>query len=228
MVQSHVPGLKIVAYWPALPRWGKVVIGVVMLAGVAGAIQWDPGVGPLLRPAIDRFLPFGGINKRLPFWYDPQHWAYYDQALRWQFVTFWSAFGNGVPGLPRAPLAALLILSGLAATGLVKSWKKSPVSEWQVRGLAFLALAVLAAFMMSLLRIDNPRPTSYIPTARHFYVAIVPVVLLLLLGWGAWLPAESRKVGLVGMVLGLYALVTWSILNVQIPWFAANWPIPFP
>lgn len=217
----------LLAYWSALPRWIRLAIGVVGSVALVLAVRWEPGVGLLLRPVVDRVLPFGELNGRLPYWYDPQNWTYYARALRWQFVTFWSAFGYGVPGLPRGPIIVLTGLSGLAAVGIVKSWKKARLSGWQGRALLFLGLCIGAALLMSFIRIDNPRPGSYFPTARHFFVAIVPVAILLLLGWGVWLPAPFRKYGLATILLCLHALAVWSILNVQIPWFVVNWPIPF-
>ena len=217
----------LLTFWPSLPLWGKVASGVVGTVGLVWALHWEPGVGPLLRPAIDQVFPFGGINQRLPFWYDQQNWSYYGHALRWQFVTFWSAFGYGVPGLPRGPLVVLSGLSGIAAVGVFKGWKQMRLSGWQARSLLFLAIVVSAALFMSFLRIDNPAPNSYVPTARHFFVAIIPVVIFLLVGWKAWLPARTWKYGMAGIVLGLYGLDVWSILTVQIPWFAANWPIGF-
>lgn len=218
----------LLAYWSVLPHLVKIGLGIFVLAALVWAAEWTPGVGPMLRPAIDASLPLGGVNGRLPFWYDPHSWPYYWRALRWQFVTFWSGFGNGVAGLPRGPMILLLILNALAMLGLVTGWKARKLSAEQVRILVFLAAAFSSALLISLMRIDNPSAGSYIPSARHFFIAIVPLVIFLLLGWERWLPAgKGQRVALAGIVLGLHLLNVWSILRVQLPWFAANWPIDF-
>ena len=75
---------------------------------------------------------------------------------------------------------------------------------------------------MSLIRIDPVGPEGtifYIPTARHFYVAILPTSLLLVMGWLAWWPARYQKYAAVGLILALYGLGLWSLLNVQLPYF---------
>lgn len=216
-------------YWPVLPRVVKIALGVGVLAVLVWAVKWQPGVGPLLRPTLDARLPLGGFNGRLPFWYDPHNWPYYWGALRWQFVTFWSGFGNGVAGLPRGPLVLLLALSALAALGLIGGWEARKLTREQVRVLIFFAVVVASALLVSLMRIDNPhRGGSYIPSARHFFIAIVPLAVLMLLGWTRWLPAgKGQRYALAGLVLSLHLLNVWSILAVQLPWFAANWPIGF-
>ncbi len=216
----------LIAYWPRLNRPLRIALGVSGAIVPIGAFRWHPGVGPLLREGIDRLLPAGGANWRLASWYDPANWPHYFAGIRWQFVTFWAAFGNGETGLPRAGIAILAVISLFAAIGLIialtQALRPGTQPGYRQRILIVYVLAVLAALGMSLARIDPPG--GYMPTARHFYVAIAPAVTLFLIGLGAWLPPARRRYtyGLLAVVV--YALGVWSLLYVQMPFFLNEWP----
>jgi hypothetical protein len=75
---------------------------------------------------------------------------------------------------------------------------------------------------MNLLRIDPVDAVghiAHIPTARYAYVAIVPSMFLLALGWGAWWPARRRRLALVILVSGVLAINLWLLITAQIPWY---------
>lgn len=181
----------------------------------------------LLRPQLNRLFPWGGINYRLLSYYDlPRNWPSYWNALRWQFVTFWTGFGNGAEGLPPIGLIPFALVTVVATAGLGRllvTQVRSPTwSSWQTRSLLSLLLAVGAMLAVSVLRIDpvNARgEIFYQPTARHFYNAIIPTVLFLAIGWLAWWPARQRRFGLISLVLMFYGLGVWSLFNVQLPYF---------
>jgi hypothetical protein len=225
----------LMAAWPGFPRVVKIGIGVAALLAVVAIFRWEPGVGPLLRPAIDRYFPYGGMNHRFMSWYDwGRTGGVYWPAVRWQFVSFWAAFATGVPGLPVWGVALLFALSAMGVIGLavqaIRHLRRGDLSGAQWRALILLVVAALTALALSLLRIDPPNQdgvSTYIPTARHFYTAIIPTVLLLLAGLGAWIRPAWRHRALAGLLLALFVLNVWSVLNVQIPWFLTNWPIPY-
>lgn len=225
----------LLAIWPWLPRGARIALIVTVVLIALLSVDWLAGGGPQVRHPISRLVPMGDLNRRLLSWYDWSHngtayWA----AVRWQFVSFWSAFGAGAAGLPWAGVAVLAAISGMGSLGLlvalIRRLRAGDLEGYQWRTLLFCIAAVGAALAMSLLRIDPPDPEGrirYVPTARHFYVAIAPTVMLLLVGLGAWIPPRLRRYGLAALVLLLYALSVWSALNVQIPWFRAKWPLPY-
>lgn len=225
----------LLALWPRLPRSVRIAILAMAIVTVAVSVDWLAAGGPQLHPRLSRLIPLGDLNRRLRSWYDWAHnGAAYWTAVRWQFVSFWSAFSTGVEGLPRPAVAILAAISGIGGTGallaLVRHLRARDVEGYQWRIVLFCATAVGATLVMSLLRIDPPNEQGripYIPTARHFYVAIVPTVMFLLIGLGAWVPPRLHRYGLAALMLLLYALGVWSVLNVQIPWFRAIWPVPY-
>jgi hypothetical protein len=208
--------------WHKLPKPAKVAIFSVPMLIAALAFTWIPGDGLLLRPSIDNLVPAGGLNSRLGLWYDPQNWSHYWSALRWLFVTFWAGFGTGVSGLPLGFIILFAAISGAALIGLVRVWRTSYLSKWQRQLILLFALTIFAALVLSFLRVDPPG--GYIPTARHLYVAIIPIQFFLLVGLGSWLPQRWRRVSFVGFVLFLNLVSVWSLIYVQLPWYVIHSP----
>nr|MBN1230181.1 hypothetical protein [Anaerolineae bacterium] len=219
--------------WPHLPKALKIATLLVGVAAIIYLVEWVPGTGPVLNENLNRLIGYG-VSRRLSSWYDwktngPMYWI----AIRWQFVSFWSAFSWGVPGLPVVGIIPLAFLSGLSGLGIIwgllKTLRGGYLNRDQWNVLIFWVVATLAIILLSLLRIDPPRPDggSYIPTARHMYAAIIPLVTLFLVGLGSLIPAAYRKYGLAVLALGLYILGLWSVVSIQVPWFIENWPIGY-
>jgi hypothetical protein len=201
--------------------WGSVPF--VNLVGNGSAEQgW-----PALRLAVDRRLPAAGLNYRLPSMFDcPRTWTAYWSAARWQFVTYWTGFGTGVAGGPRLVRVAFALLSIGASLGVVMmlpgALDADRMTGPERRGLAFATLAVIAVGVMNLLRIDPVDAVgrvAYVPTARYAYVAIVPAMMLLAVGWSAWWPARRRGLGLALLVAAMLGAGLWLFLMVQLPWY---------
>jgi hypothetical protein len=155
-------------------------------------------------------------------WYNPQHWSHYGAALRWLFVTFWSGFGTGQPGLPQGAIVVLSGLSALAVIGIIRAWRESRVTSWQQQIVLFYVMTVAASLVVSILRIDPPG--GYVPSTRHLYVSIIPTVFFILVGLGSWIPLQWRRYGMAGLIISLHILGLWSLVNVQIPWYVLNSP----
>jgi hypothetical protein len=209
--------------WDHLPIVVRRAILVATVLITAGAIVWEPGVGLLLRPSINRLIPTGGVNARLRAWYMPASWPHYAAGVRWQFVTFWSGFATGVSGLPRGGIVVLSALSAAAIAGLLKGWRTSHLANWQWHILLFYMATIGLSLLMSVMRIDGPG--GYMPTARHFYVAIIPTLLLLLIGLAAWVPPAWQRYALAGLILGFFIMNLWSLITVQIPVFGSDLPL---
>jgi hypothetical protein len=182
---------------------------------------------PMLRPEINSLFPWGGVNHRLQSFYDWQRTLLvYWPPLRWQFVTFWTAYHNGFDGLPRIGLIPFAAITGLSVLGLarvlVNHARQGALASDQWQTLIYCGFTVAAALAMSILRIDPVDANGnifYVPTARHFYVAIVPTMLLVMMGWLAWWPPRWKRGGVALLVLACYGLGVWSLLAVQMPNF---------
>jgi len=170
-------------------------------------------------------------SSRLRAHLNPANWWHYAAAMLWQIISYWSAFGNGLLGIPTRVLLLIPLTTMLmSAAGLIKGLtrlshyrKVLTRNQWQV--LLVSAVAVIFALAVSFLRIDSPG--GYVPTARHFYISIVPTNLFLILGLGLLIPVKYHRRFLAALILILFALHIWSILNVQLPYFIETWPIPY-
>jgi hypothetical protein len=57
---------------------------------------------------------------------------------------------------------------------------------------------------------------------RYLFTALVPIAMLLVLGWAAWLPRRLQAVGLVVIGTGLVGLNAYALLRVLVPGFAPS------
>lgn len=140
--------------------------------------------------------------------------AYIDPLI-WLFVTFWSTIASGVPSYTRLMNVVPLLFSVLAVFGLLRWWFTEDHDTQTIKLFVLFEAAVLLAFLMHVMRIQ---PGGYIPTARHYYVAIIPTILLLLLGLSSIHP-RTRKLLPGVFILVLFGLNLIAILNVQVPYF---------
>jgi hypothetical protein len=216
---------SIMVVWPRLSRSQRIMLILGLVAVCLAVFVWNPRVGPLVRPQLDALLP-KQINPLLRQLYRVNdRWPEYLPVLIWQFATFWSGFANGVAGFNSLQLVMLALVSVGSGLGLVYWMVREGHAHWRVTIVYFLCVA--AALSTSLLRYDPPEGANYVPSARYFYVAIVPTVLLWLLGILAWLPRSMRRYALALLIFLLHQLGVWSLLLVQIPWFRSEWPIGY-
>jgi hypothetical protein len=186
-----------------------------------------------LRPEIDRLgarlLPDKGSNQ-------PSVTLYYllDNAgagmfqrfsAQVLFRTFWARFGWGnVPLMTSWPYWVILgsMLVGLIGA-IVSAWRQRKVFPWSAALL--LGLALFLVWLQAFLRGANYATqlrAIYYPTARYAYPVIIPMMLLLNLGWyelGRFLefrlhaPRRGLEIFFVAgwLTLNLYAIL--SIAN---------------
>lgn len=184
---------------------------------------------PMLRPAIDRFVPGGGLNFHLVAWLDwrrtaPQFWP----PIKWQFITFWTGYGTGTADGPRWARVAFALLTGAAVLGTLVGLgvaRRAPSADGAaVRFFVFCGAAVAAAALMSILRIDPadiPGRAQYVPTARHAAVAMLPAMVLVAHGWGAWWPSRARRTAFAAVVAAVFLIGAYLFVFVQRPWYNA-------
>jgi hypothetical protein len=111
------------------------------------------------------------------------------------FRTFWGAFGWGHVPLVGSHVYKILLaftFAGLIGAAAVLWRERSQVPQ---EVFLILGLALLAIWGMTFVRgaIYIALPDSYYPVARYAYVAIIPTVLLLSLGWWGILSGAGRR-----------------------------------
>ncbi len=209
---------------------------------------------PLLSPGVVSLIPSQAaelplnLNARIAsFWDWKFNRLFLSQTVRWLFVTFWSRFAWGAPGLPVVLIGLLGILSALAGGGAVRhvgiSARSYPM--WQRHGL-FVCLFMGAAVVgLAVLRLDPILlPTScseawrrLLPNGYYVIPGIVPLMLVWFLGLREPAPPRWRRWLAAGCVLGLFSLGTASLLLRQVPAFLAlygltiepgPWRLPMP
>jgi hypothetical protein len=131
------------------------------------------------------------------------------------FVSFWGQFGwmslPLVGGTPWEPALALVCLGGLLGT---LSWLVSRRRAWQRRAIGVLLLMIAAEILFPLLYAYTLPRSQAIQQGRYLFPALAPIALLLVLGWGALIPARWRKGALmVGVAFGaLFALAALQLI----------------
>lgn len=167
------------------------------LFGIAGGVNLSSLVGSALRA------------------FSQGNFTEYFNPLIWFFVTFWSGIASGVPSYTTLMNAIALLFSTAAVVGLLRWWRGNDPDLPTLKLVVLLETAVVLAFLMHLLRIQ---PNAYIPTARHFLVAVIPTVALLLFGLSN-LSDKTRKV-LPGVFIAVVlAMNLIAITNSLVPYF---------
>lgn len=177
----------------------------------ANRVQWDgrtfsnplrnstaantwPMVRPWLDKAVAHFFP-GRASLILSALLDPASASwYYQTVVKNMLYTFWARFGwSQVPLLGDASYPFLGAVSAAGLVGAVVFLARRRKSlPWEIALILGAALAAVwgPAFMRGISSLVGP---VFIPAARYAYPAIIPTVLLLVLGWREifqW--AESR------------------------------------
>ena len=134
------------------------------------------------------------------------------QFLTISFHSFWAQFGWMAIVAPERlywiwGIATLVGVVGLASE--LPAMRANPI--WQLLlgtvGVAFLAyLGYNATFQQ--------------PQGRYLFTALVPIAVLLVTGWSAWLPARLKAPVALGIATLLVALNAYALIRVLIPGFA--------
>lgn len=174
-----------------LGEWGERNFSN-LARNASGEAGW-PWIRPLAERAIQRYA-IGAPSSILGALLDWQGGSwYYRSAIKNLFQTFWAVFGWGHVRLQPAWLYYVLGGVTLAGTGgalygLVRRRFRLP---WDI--VLFLGVSVLwmwgAAFMRGLGSLVGE---VFIPSARYAYPAAIPTLLVLCLGWLAFLSPQGR------------------------------------
>ena len=128
------------------------------------------------------------------------------------FHSFWAQFGwMGVVAPDRLywvwGLVVVVALGGLA----MERRRLFAEPPWRLL-LATLGIAVLAYVGYNL--------TFEQPQGRYLFTALVPIAMLLVLGWASWLPRRVQAWGIVLVATGLVGLNAYALVRVLVPGFA--------
>ena len=133
------------------------------------------------------------------------------------FHSFWAQFGwMAIPAPERLYWMwgglVLLALGGLLIRLVRRRWQ--PVWLMLVATVALAGLAYVAYNLM-FLQLQG----------RYLFPALVPLAILLVVGWSAWFPRRLRRVrapAALGLALALVALNGYALLRVLTPGFAPS------
>ena len=127
------------------------------------------------------------------------------------FHSFWAQFGWMAVVAPDRLYWIWAVLTLVAVTGLIRKRRRLVQPVWQLVLLTLGAAAVgYVGYNLAYEQFQG----------RYLFTALVPVVILLVGGWAAWLPrgAQAWSVLLVGAAL--VALNAYTLLRVLVPGFA--------
>jgi len=130
------------------------------------------------------------------------------------FHSFWAQFGwMGVVAPPRLYWTwGLLTVVALGGLGMERRRLRAEPA-WQ------LVLATLGAATVGYIAYNLAFEQ---PQGRYLFTALVPIAMLLVVGWAAWMPRRARGWGLGLVGLGLVGLNAYALLRVLVPGFALS------
>jgi 4-amino-4-deoxy-L-arabinose transferase-like glycosyltransferase len=201
----------LIAFSPRARRW-LALAGALTIAALLGIALQYPGSYPggLLRLAESVLH----LSTR-PGLADLALWG----ALL--FTTFWGNFGWATVQLDAAWYGLLLIATAISGVGWVKlvwNWRRClpALAPWQRWAGVICALAVLSVSAQTVALILME---SIHQQARYLFPAIAPIALILVLGWGTWVPSRwrGRALGIGAALLVGFDLATLAVY--QLPFY---------
>ena len=146
----------------------------------------------------------------------------FSNALLGLFTSFWVTFGWMVVTFPPPVYSALLVLTILSLLGLAWQLVRLPGKPQVLRSL-YLVLALAVALAIAVLigwYVISPIGLAYYQ-GRYLFGAIVPIAILLVVGWLGCVPARYRPPA------ALFVLVAMGLFDV-VALFNLAWPFFYP
>jgi 4-amino-4-deoxy-L-arabinose transferase-like glycosyltransferase len=127
------------------------------------------------------------------------------------FHSFWAQFGWMAVVAPERLYWIWGVLTLVAIAGLVRKRHCLVQPAWQLVLLTLGAAAVgYVGYNLAYEQFQG----------RYLFTALVPVVILLVSGWAAWLPRGAQAWGVLLVGVGLVVLNAYTLLRVLVPGFA--------
>ena len=127
------------------------------------------------------------------------------------FHSFWAQFGWMAVVAPDRLYWIWGVLTLVALGGLIRERRQLVQPTWR------LVLLTLGAAMLGYVGYNLAYEQFQ---GRYLFTALVPVAILLVGGWAAWLPRGAQTWGVLLVGLGLVALNAYTLLRVLVPGFA--------
>ena len=213
-------------------RWGNKLrtplIALVLLGLLAAvvALGWWASQSLGLLSRIDSYLLRGQFTSFLNSLLDwERSWPVYQRTVSQLFRGFWGHFGWGTEAFTDPLYHILLIVTVVALVGvmktLVRGSKTLGLDNRQKQALWILVFTLVLVWLAALLRV-HPIQTdgsTYLPTARYTYVAIVPAAVLFVIGLRAWVPSDWRGWLVVGLAVGGVLMDTLFLAKYLLPFY---------
>jgi 4-amino-4-deoxy-L-arabinose transferase-like glycosyltransferase len=144
------------------------------------------------------------------------------------FRSFWAQFGWSavvVDPVQQRPYWLYLLLVGLASGGLVRFWRRE-LPGWPLGAASGLFL-ILAALVLVAAEVAVYNLSFIQAQGRYLFPAILPIGLLLGLGWStlAEISPDASRWRWVGFGLGFY--LVWALTVEALSWLLTNAQAPF-
>jgi hypothetical protein len=177
-----------------------------------GTVYTRPWVNSLVKGIFSQYNQPSFLFSYFTDW-EGVSWHYRQSALR-LFRTFWGQFGWGhVPLLGHKPYRSLAALTFAGITGAgIGLWRRKQILPWRI--LLLMGLALAGAWGSALLRGVNQLASVwlYLPVARYAYIAIIPTMLVLAIGWWEILVLLARWFTKVQMPSRMLSVVYFGLL----------------
>jgi hypothetical protein len=201
--------------------WRNVALASLVVAGLSAVlvpvILWAPPlrfIRTMIGNNAGRLAHFGAYLLTL------NSDGRFSNALLGTFDSFWVTFGWMRVSFPPVVYNTLLGLTLLSMVGLVWQLYRLPGKPQQLKSLylvlaldAVLALAVLIGWFVA-----SPVGVNYYQ-GRYLFGAIVPIAILLVVGWLAFVPIHYRPQAALLLLVVMVLFDAAAIFNLAWPFF---------
>ncbi len=210
---------------PRLGKWrhtGWVVASLAILCGLGWAVlggQLSGGVETMYQHVVR-----GG----------PINWASVVEELRshptrycWRpFRSFWGRFGWENFGFPDKWFIVTIMVSIVAGGGLILECARAlrgrqTYTRVQWATAVLLASAILIVSVLNLMAAIagnlGTKWVVFVPQGRYWFPVLIPIAVLFIMGWRAWIPHRYSGVWLSVTIFGLMTYDLAALLLVIIP-----------
>lgn len=213
-------------------RWGRqfqnalIILASLILVGIVVILAWQTNRGLGLLSRVDSYLLRGQFTSFLNSLLDWGHsWPIYQRTASLLFRGFWGHFGWGTEAFSDPLYYFLLIATVTALVGVMRTLIRGPktlgLDNRQKQALWILVVALALVWLAALMRVHPIQATgsTYLPTARYTYVAIVPAAVLFVIGLRAWVPSRWRGWLVVGLAVGGILMDTLFLTKYLLPFY---------
>lgn len=139
------------------------------------------------------------------------------QAILFINRTFWGNYGwhyITLPGIVQQLLLALTVGTWVT-TMILLVWYGPAFAAWIRRYLWLCAFAVLTTLTLTWINVPYPG----LPQGRYVFPVLLPILLLISVGWCGWWPKRWVAPGVVITIIALLAFDLYCIVGLLVPGF---------